>query len=289
VKGEGIDFSVSIEFEVGESALDLGPMIEVEKEAEDFEKQLKSGQLGIVVKSSSTRMELRRIYTDMKDYRQKNIGLDIVSEEFYKGKQIVLDILIYYERTGLNNGQNDHSFILKNGYPAGTRAIKDGGPTGVFSSGGNDSYYGSLRLIIEKNVESVQIPLQMKTKQKSNVYNVFDINININIEEESEGNNKGDFTDVLIDTDYYKPTGGSNAGVAELEMKIGTVLSVITNLGMILSVLISAILGVKYMLASVEEKAEIKSDMIPYLIGACLVFGVCTVVKILQSVGYSFN
>lgn len=74
-----------------------------------------------------------------------------------------------------------------------------------------------------------------------------------------------------------------------MESKVGRVLSVITNLGIILSVIMSAVLGVKYMLGSVEEKADYKKDLIPYLIGAALLFGICTIVKILQAVGESIN
>ena len=43
------------------------------------------------------------------------------------------------------------------------------------------------------------------------------------------------------------------------------------------------------MLGSVEEKAEYKKDLVPYFIGAALLFGICTVVKILQSLGDTIN
>lgn len=46
----------------------------------------------------------------------------------------------------------------------------------------------------------------------------------------------------------------------------------IQAVGSIVSVGILVVLGVKYMLGSAEEKAEYKKTMIPYLIGAILVF-----------------
>lgn len=52
-----------------------------------------------------------------------------------------------------------------------------------------------------------------------------------------------------------------------------TVLTVVTNVAIILAVVLIAILGVKYMMGSLEEKAEYKKSMMPYLIGAVLVFG----------------
>ena len=47
--------------------------------------------------------------------------------------------------------------------------------------------------------------------------------------------------------------------------------------GKVLSVLMLAVLGVKYMLGSSEEKAEYKKSMMPYLIGALLVFAASTI------------
>ena len=46
----------------------------------------------------------------------------------------------------------------------------------------------------------------------------------------------------------------------------------IQAVGSIVSVAILVVLGVKYMVGSAEEKAEYKKTMIPYLVGAILVF-----------------
>ena len=104
-----------------------------------------------------------------------------------------------------------------------------------------------------------------------------------------EGDNRENviFTDVLTDIDNYIPTDEASDG--RLESKASTILTVITNIGMILSVLMLAIIGVKYMLGSLEEKAEYKKDMIPYLVGACLLFGITAIVKVLQQIGQSIN
>ena len=57
----------------------------------------------------------------------------------------------------------------------------------------------------------------------------------------------------------------------------GKILSAVTTAGIVLSVLMLAVLGVKYMLGSSEEKAEYKKSMMPYLIGALLVFAASTI------------
>ena len=65
--------------------------------------------------------------------------------------------------------------------------------------------------------------------------------------------------------------------------QIGTIgnkiLTIITNIGMVLAVVLVAVLGIKYMMGSTEEKAEYKKTMIPYLIGAILVFGASAIGK----------
>lgn len=64
-------------------------------------------------------------------------------------------------------------------------------------------------------------------------------------------------------------------GAGDTKMKeIGSfILTIVTNAAMILAVVVIAILGVKYMMGSAEEKAEYKKTLIPYFIGAILVFG----------------
>lgn len=109
------------------------------------------------------------------------------------------------------------------------------------------------------------------------------------VNEERQGFNNG-FDDVLTNTGDFKPEDTVKDEDAKyLGGKISIVLTIITNIGMILAVLMIAILGVKYMLGSVEEKADYKKDMVPYLVGAFLLFGVTTIVKVLQQLGESFN
>lgn len=57
----------------------------------------------------------------------------------------------------------------------------------------------------------------------------------------------------------------------------GKVLSAITTVGIVLSVIMLAVLGIKYMMGSSEEKAEYKKSMLPYLIGAILIFAASTI------------
>lgn len=67
-----------------------------------------------------------------------------------------------------------------------------------------------------------------------------------------------------------------NPNTTEANAKMGTVgskiLGVIRVVGTLIAVGTIMVLGIKYMMGSAEEKAEYKKTMIPYLIGAVLLF-----------------
>ena len=102
--------------------------------------------------------------------------------------------------------------------------------------------------------------------------------------------NSFSFVDVLSNYDWYaNAANGYSENTGGLENKISIILTVITNIGMVIAILMSAIIGIKYMLGSVEEKAEYKKDMVPYLVGAVLIFGICAIIKVLQQLGQNIN
>ncbi len=61
-------------------------------------------------------------------------------------------------------------------------------------------------------------------------------------------------------------------------------ITIITSIGSVLSVIILIILGLKYMLGSVEEKAEYKKTLLPYVIGAAFVFCASVIAGVLYNV-----
>lgn len=63
--------------------------------------------------------------------------------------------------------------------------------------------------------------------------------------------------------------GSTTENLKNTGNKTITILSVI---GSLISVIVLIVLGIKYMLGSIEEKAEYKKSMLPYVIGATFVF-----------------
>lgn len=64
-------------------------------------------------------------------------------------------------------------------------------------------------------------------------------------------------------------------------MNIGNqIIGIITTVGVVVAVVILLVLGIKYMMGSTSEKAEYKKTMIPYLVGAILIFGASAITKV---------
>lgn len=93
---------------------------------------------------------------------------------------------------------------------------------------------------------------------------------------------EGQTTLGLGDLDKYAGDGGSSTS---FDAKINKVIVVIQVVASITSVAVLMVLGIKYMIGSVEAKAEYKRTMLPYLVGAILVFGITNITSFLYYVG----
>ncbi len=88
-----------------------------------------------------------------------------------------------------------------------------------------------------------------------------------------------------IDPNDFTPPGDM-VGVDSytIAKKGATILNIIVTVGVVISVVMFMILGIKYMLGSIEEKAEYKKTMIPMIIGTGLLFTATTIVGIIGNV-----
>lgn len=92
----------------------------------------------------------------------------------------------------------------------------------------------------------------------------------------------------LDDLDYYKPTL-EDEDTGAFKEKAEKVLGVINAVGVVCSVIILCIIGIRYILGSVEEKAEYKKTMLGYMIGAVLLFTASTIPNVLYKLGTSIG
>ncbi len=83
-----------------------------------------------------------------------------------------------------------------------------------------------------------------------------------------------------IDTNKYSNIYQSSNDTTQIFTMSGKILGIVQVIGMGVAVISLSIMGTKYMISSVEEKAKIKEQFIPYVIGAVLLFGGATLIKI---------
>ena len=79
-------------------------------------------------------------------------------------------------------------------------------------------------------------------------------------------------TPTTIDPDEWKPDDLQYEDVDEVVDIAATIVEIIRIVGIIVAVITLLILGIKYMTGSIQEKAEYKNKMLPYLIGVVIFF-----------------
>lgn len=97
---------------------------------------------------------------------------------------------------------------------------------------------------------------------------------------------------VVYAADELKPIdlkGQSGTGTTEVQDLGEKLMGVIQVVGVVVAVIILMILGIKYMMGSAEEKAEYKKTMIPYLVGAILIFAASTIANVVYQFATSLN
>lgn len=92
-----------------------------------------------------------------------------------------------------------------------------------------------------------------------------------------------------FDTNFWDPTGSVKEGDKELLEMGNKIIGPIQVIGSLVSVIAIIIIGIKYMLGSVEEKAQYKETLGPYFLGAVLVFGITNVLAIVYNIAISLN
>lgn len=95
--------------------------------------------------------------------------------------------------------------------------------------------------------------------------------------------------DTILDPDYYKPGSVDNRDSYLIERKANVIIGIIQAIGSIVSVVTLIIMGIRYMMGSIEEKAEYKKSMIPYLLGSILLFAGSNILGIFYGYFKSIN
>lgn len=88
----------------------------------------------------------------------------------------------------------------------------------------------------------------------------------------------------VIDPNDFKPSNPTNADVKPVTDKANIIIGAIRTVGVAVTMITLMVMGIKYMTGSIEEKAEYKKTMIPYLVGALIFFGLTQFLAIIVEV-----
>ncbi len=84
------------------------------------------------------------------------------------------------------------------------------------------------------------------------------------------------------DPTKFEPGSMTNTGTLQ---DIGNkIIGIIQVIGSVTSVIVLIVIGIKYMVGSLEERAEYKKTMMPYIIGALFVFGITNILGIVSNI-----
>lgn len=84
----------------------------------------------------------------------------------------------------------------------------------------------------------------------------------------------------IIDPDFYAPTIEDTPTV--VTDKAGAIFYILQVISVVISVIVIIILGLKYIMGSVEQRADYKKTMIPYIVGLVLLVGTTTLVRVIS-------
>lgn len=112
------------------------------------------------------------------------------------------------------------------------------------------------------------------------VINILFLNINV---VQADG-----ISDVFTGGDKFLNAGkNENVTIDETELQNAstTIYNILFISGICVAVIIAGILGIKFMIGSVEEKAQVKDALVPFIIGCIVVFGAFGFWKIFVQIG----
>lgn len=92
------------------------------------------------------------------------------------------------------------------------------------------------------------------------------------------------FAATSVDPNTWKHQPGDKIKTDDITNFSASLINVISIVGSAAAIITLIVLGIKYMMGSAEEKAEYKKTLLPYIIGAAMVFGA----SVLTGVIYNF-
>lgn len=94
-----------------------------------------------------------------------------------------------------------------------------------------------------------------------------------------------DIGDIFNGANNFVNAAGEEVDKDKVKPVSDAIYKILMALGISIAVIMSGILGIKFMIGSVEEKAKVQEQLIPYVIGCVVIFGAFTIWSIVVNIG----
>ena len=139
---------------------------------------------------------------------------------------------------------------------------------------------------MKKNLFDKNLKIEITTGNKKLTVKEDKIIITTNNSSGKGGNGLSDMTqDEALDK--YKSNGVT--GSDELSRRSNMLVTALQAIGTVVAVIMLSIIAIKYMISSVEERADYKQTMIPYVIGAGTLLIVSNLLGLIYSIMQNLN
>lgn len=96
-------------------------------------------------------------------------------------------------------------------------------------------------------------------------------------------------SDVITGGDSFidsgKTEGNAKLDEEELQKTSNMIYNILLTIGVCIAVIVSSVLGIKFMIGSVEEKAQVKDALVPFVVGCIVIFGAFGFWKMFVTIG----
>lgn len=96
-------------------------------------------------------------------------------------------------------------------------------------------------------------------------------------------------SDPISNPDYFDPSSAAMGDNDKFIEKTNIILGIIRVLGTAIAVVSLMVIGIRYMFGSTEDKASYKETMVPYIIGAVMLFAIPNFLGVIFDLVKSIN
>ena len=85
-----------------------------------------------------------------------------------------------------------------------------------------------------------------------------------------------------------KTSGSATMNASGIKSASDTIYNMLLGVGILIVLVVGSVLGIKFMMASAEDKAKLKEALVPYIVGSIIIFGAFGIWKIAVIIGSNF-